>query len=48
MTPHPPAAAILLGYMGLTPRTAAEVEDLYSRPASPPVAQGSGTGLGDR
>lgn len=38
MTQHlPTPAAILIGHLGLTPRAAAEIQDLYSRPLS--VAQ---------
>jgi hypothetical protein len=33
----PTPAAILIGHLGLTPRTPAEIQDLYSRPLS--VAQ---------
>lgn len=40
------AAAILMGHLGLAQRTAAEVQDLYSRPASTPGAPGSTAGLG--
>jgi hypothetical protein len=46
MRPDSPAAAILMGHLGLAQRTAAEVQDLYSRPAATPGAQGSTAGLG--
>lgn len=40
------AAAILMGHLGLAQRRAAEVQDLYSRPASIPGVQGPTAGLG--
>lgn len=39
MSPYSTAAAeILIKHLGLTPRAAAEIQDLYSRPASAPEA----------
>jgi hypothetical protein len=48
MTPNAHTAAeILMRHLGLTRRTAVEVQDLYSRPLIPLVAQ-AGVTDGDR
>jgi hypothetical protein len=46
MTPNSPGAAeILMRHLGLTQRTAAEIQDLYSRPLAPRVGQAAATRL---
>jgi hypothetical protein len=46
MTPNSPGAAeILMRHLGLTQRTAAEIQDLYSRPLAARVAQTAATKL---
>ena len=43
MTPHSPAAEMLLRHLGLARRTTAEIQDLYSRkPTAVPAEDGEG------
>lgn len=46
MAPHSHGPAeILMRHLGLAQRTAAEIQDLYSRPLLRPVPQAEATGL---
>jgi hypothetical protein len=45
MTPHAPAAEMLIRHLGLARRTTAEIQDLYSRAPVPLGAQTAATGL---